>query len=252
MLYLTNMKLFFSVIIPALNEEVFLPRLLKALQEQHFTNFEVILIDSESKDKTVLEAKKYAKSFPLTILTNKIRNVSRSRNMGVENAKGKYIFFIDADNYIHPAFLQEMETRLKKSYDVIIPAVIPDSKKLVYRVNFAIVNRLIQLLKSVGLYFSTGGNLIIEKGVFNKLKGFDESIFICEDHDLVQRAKKEGFKVDFAYSPKVVFSVRRLEKEGITMVLKYFVSSLYIVFFGKITKKIYNYEMGGEYFEHKK
>jgi glycosyltransferase involved in cell wall biosynthesis len=98
------MKVFFSVIIPALNEEHFLPRLLRSLQKQQFTNFEVILVDSESKDKTISEAKKFGKYFPLTILTNTKRNVSRSRNMGAEKANGEYIFFIDADNSINSNF----------------------------------------------------------------------------------------------------------------------------------------------------
>ncbi len=246
------MKVFFSVIIPALNEEHFLPRLLRSLQKQQFTNFEVILVDSESKDKTISEAKKFGKYFPLTILTNTKRNVSRSRNMGAEKANGEYIFFIDADNSINSNFLLEMEKKLIKGYDMIVPAVTPDSKKLFHRVNFFLANRSIQILRKIDLYFSTGGNLLVHKTAFNTLHGFDESLFICEDHDLVQRAKKEGFRVGFSYNPKVMFSVRRLEKEGAAVALKYFVSSIYIIFFGKITKKIYNYEMGGEYFEHEK
>ena len=246
------MKAFFSVIIPALNEEHFLPRLLKSIQEQNSRDFEVILVDSESKDKTVSEARKFEKFFPLTIITNTKRNVSRSRNMGAAQAKGEYIFFIDADNYVHPDFLSEMEKKLKKGYDMIVPAVTPDSKKLFHRVNFYLANRSIQILRKVGLYFSTGGNLLVRKSAFDLLQGFDDSLFICEDNDLVQRAKNEGFKVGFSYNPKVSFSVRRLEKEGAAVAIKYIVSSVYIIFFGKITKKIYNYEMGGEYFEHEK
>lgn len=242
----------FSIVIPALNEEQLIPRLLEALGNQTYKDFEVILVDANSTDKTIEEAKKFSKQFPLQIISTTEKNVSGSRNIGALKAKGGYLFFIDADNYIHSAFLKEMSVLLEKNYQMIIPSIIPDSKNLYYKVVYKLANFLVFLAAKFNMSFSTGGNLVVKRDVFEKLNGFDKTIFVGEDHDIVDRARKKGVSIAFATNPKVIFSVRRLEKEGGLVILKYFISTLYIVLFGKMTRKIYNYEMGGDYYKKQK
>lgn len=241
-----------SIIIPAYNEEELLPRLLTTLSEQDFKDFEVILVDASSTDKTVFFAKTYAKSLPITILHTNVHNVSVSRNLGADKASGSYLFFIDADNYIHKDFLLRIAPQIQKNYQLIVTAVLPDSQDNQYKFSYHIANLAIQLAWKFNLTFSTGGNFIVESSLFRKLKGFDKTIFVGEDHDLVTRARKMHSKIIFVKNPKVIFSTRRLKKEGWAMVLKYFFSSIYILIFGKITKKMYNYEMGGEYYKKSK
>lgn len=242
----------FSIVIPAFNEEKLLPRLLEALDNQTYKDFEVILVDANSTDKTIEEAKKKSKKFPLQIISTTEKNVSGSRNIGASKAKGDYLFFIDADNYIHSAFLKEISALLEKNYQMIVPSIVPDSRNLYYKVVYKLANFFVFLAEKFNMSFSTGGNLVIKRDVFDKLNGFDKTIFVGEDHDIVERARKKDFRVTFVSTPKVVFSVRRLEKEGGIMLLKYFLSTMYIVFFGKITRKMYNYEMGGEYYKKQK
>ncbi|KKT87511.1 MAG: Cell wall biogenesis glycosyltransferase, partial [Candidatus Collierbacteria bacterium GW2011_GWD2_45_10] len=92
-------KPFFSVIIPALNEEKYLPLLLADLAKQTTRDFEVIIIDGNSKDKTVAKAKLFKNKLPLlTILSSPVRNVSVQRNQGATKATGRYLLFNDADN----------------------------------------------------------------------------------------------------------------------------------------------------------
>lgn len=239
----------FSVIIPAYNEERLLPRLLEALTKQSFTDFEVILVDANSTDSTKKEAEKYQRKLNLTIFSTGEKNVSASRNLGAGQAHGSYFFFIDADNYIHPAFLKDVSLLLEKGYQLVIPSIVPDSKQFMYKTAYRITNFLVFITGKIGLSFSTGGNMVLEKEAFEELHGFDKTIFVGEDHNIVERARKKGFRVVFTFKSKVVFSVRRLEKEGGAVLLKYFFSTLYIVLFGKMTKKMYNYEMGGEYYE---
>ena len=91
-------KPFFSIVIPTLNEESSLPKLLSDLSLQTFKNFEVIIVDGNSEDKTIIKSKYYSKQFiSLTIITSKTRNVSTQRNKGGKIAIGKYIVFMDAD-----------------------------------------------------------------------------------------------------------------------------------------------------------
>lgn len=238
-----------SVVIPAFNEEKLLPRLLESLTNQSYKNFEVILVDANSTDKTVDEAKKYRKKIPLTIFSINEKNVSASRNFGASKAKGEFLFFIDADNYIHPAFLKDVSAQLGKGYQLIVPSIVPDSKNWTYKFAYKLTNMLVYLGEKMNLSFSTGGNMVIKKEAFEKLHGFDKTIFVGEDHDIVERARKKGFRALFTFKSNVVFSVRRLEKEGGAVLLKYFFSTIYIVLFGKMTRKMYNYEMGGEYYK---
>ncbi len=242
----------FSVIIPAFNEEKLLPRLLESLTNQSYKNFEVILVDANSTDRTQLEAKKYTKRLDLSIFSINEKNVSSSRNFGAEKARGEFLFFIDADNYVHSAFLKDVSLLLEKGYQMIVPSIIPDSKNVLYKFAYRLANSLVYLGSKANLSFSTGGNMIISKDVFGQLHGFDKTIFVGEDHDIVERARKKGCKVAFTFHSKVVFSVRRLEKEGGAVLLKYFFSTIYIVLFGKMTRKMYNYEMGGEYYKKEK
>ncbi len=242
------MSPFFSVIIPALNEELYLPKLLDSLVEQTFKDFEVILVDAESTDKTVKEAKKYHK-LDLTIITNKKRNISSSRNIGAAKAKAPYLVFIDADNYFHPTFFERMKDIILKGNEMIIPEIMPDSKKIYYKSLYESANIFIRLAKLVKHPYSTGGNFVIKKETFQKLNGFDESIFVSEDHDIVKRANREGVKIAISDNPKVIFSVRRFEKEGVKVLGKYLVSTIHVAFFGKITKRIYGYQMGGDYYK---
>lgn len=240
---------YFSVIIPALNEEYLLPRLLDSLSKQSFKDFEVILVDANSTDKTVEITHLYSKSFPLILARTKEKNISNSRNTGARNAKSNYLVFIDADNFIHPNFLKDIQALLeKKSFDMIIPAVEPDIKTPAYRIICSFVNLSVTITKWLGFSHTTGGNLVIKRDAFKVLNGFDETIFVSEDQDIVKRANKRGFSVTVVRNPKVVFCVRRFEKEGPTLLLKYFVSAFYTATFGKITKKIYNYPMGGDYY----
>jgi glycosyltransferase involved in cell wall biosynthesis len=246
------MKVFFSVIIPALNEEHFLPRLLTALKNQKFMDFEVILVDANSTDKTVEVTKSFSHDFPLQVVHTASRNISASRNIGASKANGTYLLFIDADNYIPHNFLYEIAAIMQKPIDMIIPAVVPDSKKFKYKIAYSFVNFLVSASQMARMPFSTGGNMVIKKSVFNAIHGFDETIFVGEDHDIVGRVRKIDANIIFMSKPKVVFSVRRLEKEGVAVLLKYFISTLYIAFFGKITKKIYDYQMGGDYYRKQK
>ena len=247
------MNALFSIIIPALNEEHFIGKLLQALKSQTFQDFEVIVVDAQSNDRTVKVVKKFQNDFPLKIISTNLRNISGSRNVGANSAKGEYLFFIDSDNSVFPSFLAEVRKIIEsKKSEMIIPSVVPDSQKAVYKIIYSAVNGLVAVSKSLNIAFSTGGNLIIKRDKFEALEGFSEKIFVGEDHDIVKQAIKKKLKITFMSHPKIIFSVRRLEKEKFSLILKYFISTMYIVLFGKLTRKIYNYPMGGQYFDKKK
>lgn len=244
------MKPTFSIIIPALNEEILLPRLLRSLKKQSFKEFEVIVVDANSKDKTVHQATKFKNDLDINIISINHHNVAYSRNAGAKRAKGEYLVFIDADNSLYPNFLENLNRILLKTrYAVVIPSIEPEKKTFMYGFIFLLINLTVSVTNVFGLTSTTGGNIVVLKKVFEKLGGFDPSIFVSEDQDLVKRVRASGLSVKYMRSLVVIFSVRRFEKEGPLLIFKYLISAIYTSIFGKITRRIYSYPMGGGHYE---
>src|SRR5258706_4031142 len=93
------MAIRFSVVIPALNEEKFLPKLLASLAAQTVKDFEVVVVDGSSKDKTVTVARSFAKKLPkLQVVVSKVASLPLQRNLGAKKTTGEWLIFIDADS----------------------------------------------------------------------------------------------------------------------------------------------------------
>ncbi|HAS37043.1 MAG TPA: hypothetical protein DCS04_00205 [Ruminococcaceae bacterium] len=92
-----------SIIIPSYNEEKNISRCLDSVLNQTFTDFEILCVDDGSKDNTFEIIKNYSeKDSRIIPLKNPDKGVSSARNFGIENASGKYIGFIDSDDFIQP------------------------------------------------------------------------------------------------------------------------------------------------------
>jgi len=239
---------FFSIIIPTLNEEVCLPKILKDLQEQKEKNFEVIIVDASSVDKTKQKANEYKLSFPVRFYEINKKNVAYSRNFGAVKAQGEYLIFLDADLRINSSFIRVLKKAIfKRKGLVFIPYIIPDERDQQIKIIFTLVNFLVEFSQNLNKPFSSGGNIIIEKNFFNRLDGFDEKLFIAEDHNLIQKAYEHGVRAKFLPEVKVKFSLRRMRKEGQLMIFyKYLVATIHIIVKGSVKEKIFDYKMGGQ------
>lgn len=247
------MKPLISIVIPALNEEHYLPNLLQDITRQAIRNFEVIVVNATSEDKTLEVAETFQKMLPLTIITTTKKNVAHSRNSGVTKATGDYVFFLDADSRIEPGVVEAISTVITtQKVDVVIPAIKPDIESLATHFSFFFANGFVKATHLIGKPFSTGGNIVIRRTIFEKIGGFDETLFICEDHALIQAAKYAGAKILLSRNIAITFSMRRYRKEGWALYWKYTFSTLYFLFYGKIRKHLYDYPMGGDYYESKK
>lgn len=99
----------FSIIIPIYNAERFLRRCLESICEQTYTNFEVLMCNDGSTDQSQEICSSYSASDKrFKLFTQPNGGVSSARNLGLDNASGKYVLFVDADDYISPDFLEEM------------------------------------------------------------------------------------------------------------------------------------------------
>ena len=228
-----------SIIIPTYNEEKYIPKLLSSLKKQSFQDFEVIVADNNSIDKT----KKIVKKFGYKVIKGGAPGVAR--NNGAKVAKGD-LLFIDADVEIRNIhlignFLNEIKS---KKLDCASIKILPDLNKFNAKIYYLIKNYFNKFFGYIKGNAS-GQFLYVKKSFFNSVKGYDESLLLGEEHDLVHRIKKVGGKSYFFMDLYVHNSARRVEKEGLIKLLCKNWTSEVLRFFGfKIKKKIFNYKFG--------
>lgn len=242
---------YFSIIIPTLNEEKFLPKLFADLAKQKFVDFETIIIDGYSEDATLEIASSAQPQLKATIYKVKKRSVSYQRNFGTTKAHGKYLIFLDADARVDKSFLRKLWAETNKSQSLMyIPSIFPQDKSYQDIVVFKIVNFFIEISQTVGKPFSSGGSMIINRDFFSFLGGFNEKLFLSEDHEIIQRAKNQGVSAKFLKNIRVLISLRRMDREGrLDIYSKYIIATIHTYRNGGIDKKIFDYKMGGSAYE---
>jgi len=196
-----------SIIIPTLNEEKLLPRLLESIKSQDFNNYEIIIADANSKDNT----KKIALEFGCKVVLG--GKTSFARNNGAKNAQGDYLLFLDADTKLPPNFLSKFIKKIeKRNIDNASCGLTPISNN--------IWDFVMQFLFHVYIFITQfhyahaqGAIIFSKKWVHEKIGGFDEEIEIAEDHDYARRAGKVS-KSRWFWRPRILFSVRRFKEVG--------------------------------------
>lgn len=104
-----------SIIIPVYNNELFLDKCLTSVINQTYKNLEIILINDGSKDKSLKIMKKYeAKDNRIIIIDKENEGVSIARNKGIDRSTGKYITFLDSDDYLELNAIEIMYQTLNK------------------------------------------------------------------------------------------------------------------------------------------
>ncbi len=116
--------MFFSIIIPVYNVERWLSACLDSVLSQEFTDYEIIIVDDCSPDKSYEIYEAYAKQHTcISILKHKINKcIGGARNTGIQNAKGEWIFFLDSDDLMAQGVLgriADQYTLNKDMYDDI-------------------------------------------------------------------------------------------------------------------------------------
>ena len=131
---LVNMyKPLVSIIIPVYNAETTLDRCIKSIIIQTYSNFELLLINDGSTDKSADICNYYSKSDSRIININRTNGgASAARNTGLLEAKGEWIIFIDSDDYISETYLSELMccTTTSEASLVISSPIRSDSGKI--------------------------------------------------------------------------------------------------------------------------
>lgn len=241
-----------SIIIPALNEEKFLPNLLQDLVDQQDKDFEVLLIDGHSIDKTVQKAEEFKKNLNLSIYEVKKRNAAFQRNYGAQHATGKYVVFIDADTRLTKNFTKNLRKDLKQNLSLIlIPQYLSHEKFFQSTAVLSALNLLIEASQKTNKALAIAVCLIFERNFFLHLNGFDEKVVFAEDCEIVRKAKKAGVNARILKKTSVMLSMRRFQKEGVVTSLgKSLMGTIQGLSQDGLKKKIFEYEMGGDAYSH--
>ena len=205
----------FSICIPTLNEEKYIGGILGCLEKQTLKDFEVIIVDGNSQDKTKEEALKFSDKYPLQFLKSPQRGVSFQRNYAAKKAMSDYVIFFDADVMIEPDFLEKIKKHLeKKDIDILTTWNKPISDKPVDEFIYLFMNIfMLELIKKTNPG-AVGVFICVKKSSFEKIGGFREGVNFGEDYDLAKRIHDSGFTYALFKKPKVHVSVRRFDKEG--------------------------------------
>jgi len=200
----------FSVVVPAYNEEKCISETLRALRNQTFADFEVIVKDGGSRDRTVRIAKRFADK----VVSVPDSSAADARNQGARHARGEILVFMDADTFL-PSQTLERFNKLMNNEHVVGGSCrkVPQSRSLLDRLLYEFVNLSTFVSCRMGLGGAHGNCMLIRRHVFERIGGFNPNIIVAEEQELVRKARRFGRYV-FLLDSCVVENPRRLRRWG--------------------------------------
>ncbi len=206
-----------SVLIPVYNAEDYISNCLQSIQSQTFQDFEVICVNDGSSDRSLKILEEWSKNIPeFKIISQKNKGVAVTRNRLIEEAKGKYIAFIDADDIVSKDYLSKLyHTAEAKNADIVkcfFEEITADGK----RENIAHCSHLF----------------------YKKPKNNLKDRFICGYYDAVVWAKL--FRLDMLRKYKLSFYPGYVAEDNPFVILSFLLASNIVV----KEEKLYYYRKG--------
>lgn len=230
-----------SIIIPTYNEEEYLPKLLYSIKAQKFKDYEIIVADAGSVDKT----KEIAEANGCKIVEGGLPSVGR--NNGAKMAEGDILLFLDSDVVLSAGYLESAIYEFEdKGLGIAITQIIPLSDRNVDKALHKFANFFMKRVESIKPHGAGCYGIITTKKLHEKVNGFDKNLDFGEDSDYIERIGNiSSFKV--LRDPRLLVSTRRLEKEGLKdLAFKYTKSTIYDFRGKKVTADELGYEFGHE------
>ena len=193
-----------SVIIPAYNAEKTIERCIKTILDNDYNDFEVIIVDDNSKDNTKQIVETF-KDRRLQFFSNEFnRGPSFSRNHAIKSSNGDLMLLLDADSYVDKNWIAK-HAKLHKDTraDIIGGGVISIYKTIYGKCDsfctwiFSIPYSGDTYLKRFFLPYLPTTNMSVKKAVFEKIEYFHENLRVGEDAEFCFRALKNGMKLFF-------------------------------------------------------
>ncbi len=199
-----------SIIIPTLNEERYIENTLKSIKKQKTNmDFEIIIADGYSKDKTVEIAERYVDM----VVFEKKKTISAGRVKGMKSAKGKLLVSTDADVWMNENWLDKLVKPLEKYAACIGKSCPLDGNVVENLFSEVILSPSSYVLSKTGMYLAGANNLAFTKEAYQKAGGFNPELVTAEDTDLIKRISKFG-KIKYNKDAVVYVSMRRVRSWG--------------------------------------
>lgn len=199
---------FFSIIIPCYNHEKFVQRAIQSVIDQDFIDWEIIFVDDGSIDKSLEIVKKLAQNdFRLQLFLKENGGLSSARNLGLINCRGRFIQFLDSDDYLLPGCLGQVYKFLCNCYSDLIRVgyqyVDEDDEQVIHSVTPQFRKSFFPsiLCQNLGPCHS----IFIKAECITKIGSFDEELKSAEDWDFWIRAVKLGFIISDIGTPLVAY-----------------------------------------------
>lgn len=174
------MKDLISVIVPVYNVQSYLEKCIDSILKQSYQNFEVILVDDGSTDLSGEICKSYCQiDKRIKLIKKENGGLSDARNVGILNAVGEFVAFVDSDDYIHEDYLRRLyDSTIKNNTDisvcsffitteqgVILEEVLTDDNEIVIGSKQLLKN----MLKKDGYRYVVAWNKLYRKSLFDKV-----------------------------------------------------------------------------------
>ena len=205
-----------TVITCFLDEETFLGEAVESVLAQTMERWELLLVDDGSSDRSISIARQYEAAHPDRIRYlqhpgHVSRGLATSRALGLEHARGRYVSFLDADDWILPTHLERL-----------LAALGPDREREVAYCGWSYVTP--DGDRAFGLFAEEGGDLfeahasycvsvvhtyLVSLELLRSVGGFDTSLRSCEDWDLWQRVARTGARFGTVRDKLALYRIRR-------------------------------------------
>ena len=204
------MSIDYSIIVPAYNEEQWLPQTLKLLRkamELSTLNGELIVVDNNSNDGTT----RVAKEGGARVVFEPVNQISRARNAGAKVALGKYLVFVDADTHISPELLQQALTNLENGCcGGGVEVEFDQELRRDVRLGLAAWNRVSRKLR-----WAAGCFVYARREAYEAVGGFSEKVYASEEiwfsRAMRRWGRKQQLKFCIIEEHKALSSGRKLE-----------------------------------------
>lgn len=152
-----------SVIVPVYNVEKYLPACIESVINQTYSEWELLLVDDGSTDNSGKICDEYAqKDKRIKVFHKESGGVSSARNFGIDKAKGEYIAFLDADDYVD-ADLYEKALKSIGSNDMIFFNYSMDENQKIYKVHQATLKKLCENPKDFMLFYGQNNRKFVSQ-----------------------------------------------------------------------------------------
>ncbi|MEX0621982.1 MAG: glycosyltransferase family A protein [Candidatus Woykebacteria bacterium] len=221
-----------SVVIPAFNEEKYLADCLESLQNQslHRANYEVIVVDNNSSDKTA----EIAENYGIRVVGCQTQGVAAARAVGSEAAYGEIIAGTDADTAVSNNWLEKILFHFHNDHELVGltgPAYLKKTNFLFSKSSYIAFDLFQRFNFLIGKPTFSGFNYAVKAEAYGKIGGINPDLASAEDIDLSFRLAKEG-KVRYFSDVLVYTSGRRIQKDPIGF-FRHNLTNYYLMIRGK-------------------